>query len=119
MFCDIIEMVFDNVVFDNVVFDNVKFDSVVLMLSPPKELLALYTIFVLLKRRGGLTIKIIPIISKRPQTNLYKRSLWPKNIAAMIIVGRGVENIIVKASPKGINETAINAPSVNIPLHNP
>ena len=64
-------------------------------------------------------MRIIPLINKIPQIILYRRSLCPKNIAAMIIVGRGVEKWSAIASPIGIYKMAKYKHIAHKPLLNP
>ena len=64
-------------------------------------------------------MRMIPLINKIPLLILYSRSLCLKNIAAVIIVGRGVEKVSVVASPIGMYKMATNEHKTHKPLTNP
>ena len=63
----------------------------------------------LLNIDGGLITSMIPVVTTTAQIILYFRKLSFKKMAANIIVGRILLNIMVIASPKGINVMAIKS----------
>ena len=81
----------------------------------PVSMTSNFVFRLLLNRNGGLITSTMPVTTNIKQTTFINLNLSLRNIAAIIVVGIALLNIIVIASPKGINVTAMTSVVLDMP----